>query len=244
MGKLDPYGKRLLLVAGMFGVAAVLATVTSVHAGRALSQPRQAEVHAEPLAAVQPLSEAEESTASRQDASPADAVQQPETDAGFFVVVRTEPGRQLSVLQPQGACLQTVTANERGDATFSGLLPGRYRIVSGTCGGDFWLWENAAVTALSGTLWSDGELLHLTDTPTVSVRLLLKTTEEQAGRVVTVTLTSKEGLDYHRSFVAGEPELATVEYDCITPGDYRIRIDNKIICVVTVTDETEQEFWL
>ena len=138
MGQLDQYGKRLLLVAAMFGVSAALATVTSVHAGRILTQPKQAVLQASPLAAVQTNSVSEPEPTESLDAQ-----------EGFFVVARTEPGRQVSVLQ-QGVCLQTVAANTKGDATFSGLLPGHYRLVSGIRGGDFWLWENASVTATCG----------------------------------------------------------------------------------------------
>lgn len=163
---------------------------------------------------------------------------------GLSAVLRTEPGRAVKLLRPDGQLLQRLTADGQGEATFSGLAPGSYRIESDRAGGSFRLLENAAVEAVSGTLWSDGELLHLENTPTVRLRVEFFTQAEQEGQVVTVRLTSKAGTVYDRSLIAGKPDFYAVEFACLKPGDYRLRINGRVRATLSVTSEPEQTFRL
>lgn len=223
---MDKYGKRLFLVAMMFAAAALSATLPA--AGKQQPSGKIGAVAAQTLSAARV-----EETESSEPVS-----------EGFFVVLRTEAGRQVRLLRRTGETLQTVTADENGDATFLSVAPGRYRVESGLLGGEFCLWENAAVSAISGTLWSDGELLHLTETETVRLRLKIRTTAEQTGRVVTVSVTSIDGKTEYRSFVAGEPAACTVEFGSLRPGEYRVRVGGTVVGQITLSDESVQEIAL
>ncbi len=216
---LDGYGKRLLWVAGLFGTAALLASIATAEAGAALIREQPEALQAQQLAI---------------------SVRLPE-EPTFFVVLRTEPGRTVTLLSDTGELLQEVTASETGDATFYEVPPGRYQISSGSTSGVFQLAENAAVTALSGDLWSDGELLHLSEGAAVHLDLRFFVPAAQRGRVVTVTLIARDGTDYHRSLVAGEPGWYEVAYDNLSPGCYRVKISGRIRCTIRVDPDKEQE---
>lgn len=233
---MDRYGRRLLLVALLLAAAALCASLP-VAGNRAARTPGQ------PVVTAQQLSSVQDEAAERRSCAQVGTAQPAETEeAGFFVVLRTEAGRQVQLCSRTGERLQTAIADECGNATFPAVAPGRYRIESMGLGGEFCLWENASVTALSGTLWDDGELLHLAEEATVCLRLHVHTAQEQTGRVVTVTVTALDGSTACRSFVAGTPGVRTVEFNCLRPGDYRIRIGSKVVRYLTLTDEAVQEF--
>ena len=220
---MDRYGKRLILVAVMLALAALSASLPVAGKKQPDKPDQPDEIEAQQLSA---------------------ALTEPPVQAGFFVVLRTEAGRRVSLYARSGELLQTVTADETGCATFSSVPPGRYRVASDGCGGEFCLWENASVTALSGTLWDDGELLHLSDVPTVRLCLHLHTTAEQTGRVVTVTVTSISGQSEQRSFVAGSPGVSTVEFACLPPGEYRVSVSGDVVRYITLTSDPVQEIVL
>lgn len=234
---MDNYGKRLLIAAAMLGSAALCATVSTADWARVQPVSEVQEWSAPAAAQTEQSGIAQEALPAAQVLSAAASEIPPN---GFFVVLRTTPGREVSVSGEEGASAQTCVADETGTVTFSGLLPGQYRLVSGSAAGEFYLWENAAVTAVSGTLWSDGELLHLTDTPTVALTLEFYAIPEPERRAVTVTLTSMEGVVYTRSVYVGTPGPRTVLFRCLPPGAYRLRINGELLRNLTLTDKPEQ----
>lgn len=210
MGDLmDQYGKRLLLAAGFFAITALSVSLL-------------------------PKPAATGNAAARQVAAAAEMAEQAGED--YVVSVATDPGRVVTLLDGDGAALQSAAAGEDGYLSFDGLAPGRYRLTSGASGGEFLLERNAALTALDGTLWSDGELLHLGDTPTLrfSLALLLPQTET---RVVTLTLEAVDGTRFDRSFVAGPAGEYAVEFSGVPPGLYTLRRDGKAVARVCLTAE-------
>ena len=229
---MDDYGKRLLLVAAMIGVAALGASLI----------PRQAAADSD----IEPQAEtAFWDGATVTAAEQADLVLAQYTPAqqgtGFYVTLRTEAGRPVTLYTATGAPVQTVTADADGDATFGDVQPGRYRVGSGEANGEFLLLENAALKALSGTLWSDGELLHLTDTPTVCLRLQVDVPAALVDKVVTVSLTAMDDTEYSRSFIAGSPGAHTVEFPALLPGPYLARQNGELVQTLWVSGEAAQE---
>ena len=99
-------------------------------------------------------------------------------DGGFLVALQAETGRNLSSLflcDRSGTPLSPLRPDADGTVTLGPIPPGDYCLrTAGAEVGRFSLLANASLSEAEGCLWTDGELLHLTDKPTGEALLQLR----------------------------------------------------------------------
>lgn len=219
---MDSYAKHLLQIAAMIG-AAMLSTALLKGA------PGASEGETAP----------QEETAALEAAPAAYAETQAEVPARtYYVSAVTEPGETVTLTDQGGTALQTRTADADGALRLGPVPPGCYCVRQGALGGEFILLENAAVETVSGTVWSDGELLHLTQTETVCVRLELRVDEAQRGRAVTVQLVGTDGSTFERVFFAERAGVKSLQFYGVPVGEYELWQDGHMLRTVFISGET------
>ena len=260
---MDRYGKRLLAVAGLLGAFALSAVwIAGAMDPVQTEQQTQSETDgsADGTAAAwrQILQEAtgDGETAQAETADPMgeavpvfaeegivdapERVSHVSENVFYYVSICTTPGAQVTLCDTGGRKLQQAVADTRGYVSFQPVAPGQYRVLQDGHGGRFRLLDNASVEALDGTLWSDGELLHVLETVPVRLRVECSVPKTLAGRVVTVTLRGEDGSVRDRSFVAGTSEAYAVEFSDLSPGQYELWKDETLLRTLTVTEDAEQ----
>lgn len=75
-----------------------------------------------------------------------------------------EPGAFIDLLTPNRTLLQRLTVDERQEAVAEAIPPGKYIAENDNLGSVlFLLHENASLSVLGGSGWTDGEILYLSD---------------------------------------------------------------------------------
>ena len=260
---MDSYGKGLVFAAALLGSIAMSAVLVAGPRGSAAEADPTAASAPQTEAAVRTAEEPETAPALAADGADTGGTEengaveeeilvpvmaganagipaQTEATPCYSVFLMAQAGQTVELRDLTGSTLQQTTADESGYAVLAPIAPGCYTLRQGAYGGDFRLAENAAVEALSGTLWSDGELLHLEQAETVSLTVECRIRPEDRGRVVTLSLTDRQGNCIDRSFVAGTEERCEVAFLGLAPGHYALRQNGKLLRTLTVTGAAEQ----
>lgn len=218
---MDSYAKHLLQIAAMIG--AVMLSTALVSGGNGAQEEPAPTREQSAAIRVEPAAFAEESAA------------QTTQEEGYYVALVAEPGETVTLTDGAGTVLQTAAADGDGDLWLGPVAPGSYRVQQGTKGGEFVLLETAAVEAVSGTLWSDGELLHLTQTQTVCLRISLTVDRAQTGRVHTAQLVAENGEAFERSFYAARSGAYALQFYGVPEGVYELWQDGQMLRTICVS---------
>lgn len=172
---MNSYSSRLILVGTMIGIL-VVSAVAIAKEGQGNRKPS-----GEDAVLLLPNSTAEEAmwSAAAVPAAVLSWDEDPDVGAGpFYVALRVEAAapQNIFLCDRYGSPLAQAEPDGDGDAALGPLAPGDYSICAeGKTLGRFSLLGNAALAGAEGLLWTDGELLHLTDKPTgeAVIRLVL-----------------------------------------------------------------------
>lgn len=244
MGTIPPHegGKPMHLKQGLCVVLALAtACTTSAFLAKAAVKEPSVAANVAPAAAFSPRSPNDRSAPGADEAT------------AFSACIRAEtltPGAVIDLLSPNRKLLQRLSVNDQHEVVADAVSPGKYIIENDEIGSVlFTLHENASLSVLGGSGWTDGEILYLSkeENGTLCVLCYVPITDVDAkqGLCCTYSLLSEDYASDRILHFSVETEQTDDYYvqSCIfaglREGTYSL-IENGIDCQTVTISADEQ----